>query len=223
MSPRELKAEQFNGYPPEARKLVTNYLGALQRLPLSFLPSLLREAIDYDFKFPAERRALERELANLNSLSAQRMADWFAGFAKIHLSPELEKFDWVNAPGQFVEQLSAYLWSSHQLDAFRVAAMEYAERLRAAAPPEPPAAPRLAIAVVGQGVGAYEQPLFGKLRAHGAYFSNVNPENGIELLLKLIAERAKAHPARYAHWYIDGGEAGKCDAAVTCVSYRKLE
>lgn len=223
MLPRELKAEQFNGYPPEARKLVTNYLGALQRLPLSFLPSLLREAIDYDFRFPAERRALERELANLSSLSAQQIVDWFAGFAQIRLPPELEKFDWVNAPGQFVEQLSAYLWSSHQLDAFRVAAMEYAERLRAAAPPEPPAAPRLAIAVVGQGVTAYEQPLFRKLRAHGAYFSNVKPENGVELLLKLLADRAKAHPARYAHWYIDGGEAAKCDAPVTCISYQKLE
>jgi hypothetical protein len=204
MLPRELKAELFNGYPPEARKLVTNYLGALQRLPLSFLPSLLREAIDYDFKFPAERRALERELANLRSLSVQQMADWFAGFAQIRLSPGLERFDWVNAPGQFVEQLSTHLWSSHQLDAFRVAATEYAERLRAAAPPEPPVARRLAIAVVGQGVGAYEQPLFRKLRAHGAYFSNV-------------------HPAPYAHWYIDGGEAAKCDAAVTCVSYQKLE
>ena len=223
MLPRELRADLFNGYPPEARKLVTNYLGALQRLPLSFLPSLLREAIDYDFKFPAERRALERELANLSSLSAQEMADWFAGFARIHLPPELEKFDWVNAPGQFVEQLSAYLWSSHQLDAFRVAATEYAERLRTAAPPEPAAAPRLAIAVVGQGVSAYEQPLFRKLRAHGAYFSNVNPENGMELILKRVAERAKAHPAAYAHWYIDGGEAAKCDAAVTCVSYQKLE
>jgi hypothetical protein len=223
MLPRELKAELFNGYPPEARKLVTNYLGALQRLPLSFLPSLLREAIDYDFKFPAERQALEREMANLSSLSAQQMADWFAGFARIRLPPELEKFDWVNAPGQFVEQLSAYLWSSHQLDAFRVAATEYAERLRAVAPPEPPVAPRLAIAVVGQGVSAYEQPLFRKLRAHGAYFSNVNPENGMELILKRVADRAKAHPAAYAHWYIDGGKAAKCDAVVTSVSYQKLE
>ena len=223
MLPRELKPELFNGYPPEARKLVTNYLGALQRLPLSFLPSLLREAIDYDFKFPAERRALERELANLSALGAQQMADWFAGFALIRLSPGLEKFDWVNAPGQFVEQLSSYLWTTHQLDAFRVAATEYAERLRAAAPPELPAAPRLAIAVVGQGVSAYEQPLFRKLRAHGAYFSNVKPENGMELLLRRVAERAKAHPAAYAHWYIDGGEAAKCDSAVTCVSYQKLE
>src|SRR6266852_9492548 len=99
MLPRDLKPEQFSGYPPEARKLVTNYLGALQRLPLSFLPSLLSEAIEYDFKFPAERRALERELANLSSLSAEQTADWFQGFAQIRLSEGLEKFDWVNQPG----------------------------------------------------------------------------------------------------------------------------
>jgi hypothetical protein len=223
MLPRDLKPEQFSGYPPEARKLVANFLGALQRLPLSFLPSLLREVIEYDFKFPAERRTLERELANLSSLSAEQAAYWFQGFAQIRLSSGLEHFDWVNAPGQFVEQLSSHLWSTHQLDAFRVAATEYADRLRTAAPPEPPAVPRLAIAVVGQGVSTYSEPLFRKLRAHGAYFSNVKSENGLELLLKLVAERAKAHRAPYAHWYIDGGEAAKCDAAVTCVSYQKLE
>src|SRR6266851_5354762 len=116
MLPRDLKPEQFSGYPPEARKLVTNYLGALQRLPLSFLPSLLREAIEYDFKFPAERWTLERELANLSSLSAEQTADWFQRFALIRLSPGLEHLDWVNAPGQFVEQLSSYLWTTRQLD-----------------------------------------------------------------------------------------------------------
>jgi hypothetical protein len=223
MLPRDLKPDLFSSYPPEARKLVTNYLGALQRLPLSFLPSLLREVIDYDFKFPAERRALERELANLGSLSAEQTEDWFRGFAQIRLSAGLEKSDWVNQPGQFVEQLSSYLWTTHQLDAFRVAATNYAERLRAAAPPELPAVPRLAITVVGQGVGAYEGPLFRKLRAHGAYFSNVQPENGLEVLLNLVAVRAKAHPAPYAHWYIDGGQEASCDAAVTCVSYQRLE
>src|SRR5712692_2461956 len=159
MLPRDLKPEQFSGYPPEARKLVTNYLGALQRLPLSFLPSLLREAIEYDFKFPAERRTLERELANLSSLSAEQTADWFQGFAQIRLSSQLEHSDWVNAPGQFVEQLSSYLWTTHQLDTFRIAALAYADRLRAVAPPEPPPAPRLGIAVIGQGVAAHDEPL----------------------------------------------------------------
>src|SRR2546423_1822559 len=123
MLPSDLKPEQFNGYPPEARKLVSSYASALQRLPLSFLPSLLREVIEYDFKFPAERRALEKELANLNSLSSEQIKDWLRGFAQIRPSSQPENFDWVNAPDQFVEQLSSHLWTTHQLDAFRTAAL----------------------------------------------------------------------------------------------------
>ncbi len=223
MLPLDLKPEQFNGYPPEARKLVTNYLGALQRLPLSFLPSLLREAVDYDFKFPAERKALEKELANLSSLSAEQMKDWFQGFAQIRISAALEQFDWVNGPAQFVEQLSAHLWTTHQVDAFRVAATAYAERLRAAVPPEAPAMPRLGITVIGQGVTTHQETLFRKLRPHGAYFSRVQPENGLKLLLDAVAARAKAHPVAHGHWYIDGGQEAEYDPALTCVSYHALE
>src|SRR5689334_12187317 len=113
MLPRDLKPEQFSGYPPEARKLVTGYISALQRLPVSFLPSLLREAIDYDFRFPVERRAVEKELANLSSLTAEQNESWFQAFAKIQLSPKLEEFDWINSPAQFVEQLSSHLWTTH--------------------------------------------------------------------------------------------------------------
>ena len=223
MLPSELKPEQFNGYPPEARKLVTGYVAALQRLPLSFLPSLLREVIEYDFKFPAERRALEKELANLNSLSSEQIKDWLQGFAQIRLSSQLENSDWVNAPGQFVEQLSSHLWTTHQLDAFRIAAVAYADRLRGVVPAELPPVPRLGITVIGQGVTANDEPLFRKLRSHGAYFSGVKPENGLELLLNVIAARAKAHPLPYAHWYIDGGQAAAHDPALTCVSYHALE
>jgi hypothetical protein len=223
MQPTDLKPEQFNGYPPEARKLAANYIGALQRLPLSFLPSLLREVIEYDFKFPVERRAVEKELANLASLSPEQLKDWFQGFAQIHLSSQLESSDWVNAPAQFVEQLSAHLWSTHQLDAFRAAAVGYAERLRAAAPPEPPPIPRLGIAIVGQGVGAYDAPLFRKLRPNGVYFNHVEPENGLAMLLDVVAARAKAHPMPYAHWYIDGGQEARRAPALTCVSYAALQ
>src|SRR6266404_1649221 len=182
MSPRDLKPEQFSGYPPEARKLVTNYIAALHRLPLRFLPSLLRECIEYDYKFPGERKALERELANLNSLSAEQLQQWLKDFAEIHLSAALDNFDWINAPAQFVEQLSSYLWTTHQLDAFRTAALAYAERLRAAVPPEKPPIPRLGITVIGQGVTVNDAPLFRKLRRHGAYFRAVKPENGVQLL-----------------------------------------
>ena len=222
MLPRDLKPERFSGYPPEAKKLVTNYIAVLQRLPLSFLPSLLREAIEFDYKFPVERQALERELANLNSLAPEQFQEWMQGFAKIEISPTLEKFDWVNAPAQFVEQLSSHLWTTHQLDAFRIAAVAYADRLRAAVPPAPPAAPRLGIAVIGQGVDSYDALLFRKLRPQGAYYSNVNPENGLRLLLDAVAARAKAHTAPYAHWYVDGGPHAEHDAALSTVSYAAL-
>ena len=136
MLPQDLKAEQFAGYPPQARALVVAHLDALQQLPLSFVPSLLREVIDYDYKFPAERAAIDRELANLSSLSPAQRKDWFQAFAQLSLSTKLEHFDWINQPAQFVEQLSAYLWTTHQLDGFRKAATVYGDRLRAATPPE---------------------------------------------------------------------------------------
>jgi len=223
MVPADLKSESFHGYAPEAQKLAVEYLGALRRLPLAFLSGLLREIIDYDFRFPAERKTIERELSNLNSLSAAQTKDWFEGFAEVQLSSKLEQFDWVNAPAQFLEQLSAHLWTTHQLDRFRAAALAYAERLREAVPPEAPVVPRLGIAVIGAGADAAPEPLFRKLRSHGAYFTNVQPENGMSDLLEAIAARANAHPLPYGHWYIDGGQELPHPSGITCVSYQGLE
>jgi|SRR5271165_5313220 len=223
MLPHDLKPEQFAGYPPLARKLVVANLGVLQQLPLSFVPSLLREAIDYDFKFPAERAALDKELANFASLSQPQVKDWFQGFSRLSLPERLEEFDWINQPSQFVEQLSAYLWSTHQLDAFRTAATEYGDRLRAAVPVAPLPVNRLGIAVIGQGVAAWDAPLFRNLRKHGTYFGRVKPENGLELLLSAAAARAQAHPVPYGHWYVDGGQAASHSPMLTCVSYQALE
>jgi hypothetical protein len=223
MRPGDLKAEQFAGYPPEARALAVAHLAALQQLPLSFAPSLLREVIEYDYKFPAERAAIDKELANLSALSPAQMRDWFHAFAQFSLSPRLEHDDWVNQPGQFVEQLSAHLWSTHQLDDFRKAATAYGDRLRSVAPPDPPPARRLGVAVIGQGVASYDAPLFRNLRPQGTYFGNVKPDNGLELLLTAVAARAAAHPAVYGHWYVDGGEEAGHSPRLTCVSYARLE
>jgi hypothetical protein len=223
MQPRDLTPEHFKGYAPQARTLATKYLPLLQRWPLSFLPSVLREIIDYDSKFPAEREALEKELEVLSSLAPKQLDSWLSAFAQIRLSSELERSDWVNAPGQFVEQLSTHLWTTHQLNNFRSAAIAYADRLRAAAPPQPPQVPRLGISVIGKGVPAYDEALFRKLRVHGAYFSRVNPENGLRTLLDAVAARAKAHRVPFAHWYIDGGEPADHDNALTPISYASLE
>lgn len=223
MLPRDLKAEQFASYPPQARALVVAHLDALRQLPLSFLPSLLREVIEYDYKFPAERAAIERELANLSSLSPAQMTEWFQAFAQFSLSPKLESFDWINQPAQFVEQLSAYLWTTHQLDSFRHAAIVYGDRLQAVKPPEAIPQRRLGIAVIGQGVATYDAPLFRNLRPHGAYFAHVKPDNGLQLLLNAVAARAQAHPIPYAHWYVDGGQQADHSPLLTCVSYQALE
>jgi hypothetical protein len=223
MLPRDLKAEQFAGYPPQARAVAVAHLAALQQLPLSFVPSLLREVIDYDYRFPAERKAIDKELANLSSLSPPQVSDWFQAFSQLSLSTNLENSDWINQPARFVEQLSAHLWTTQQLDAFRKAATAYGDRLRAATPPDPIPVRRLGIAVIGQGVSEYDAPLFRKLRPQGAYFAGVKPGNGLALLLNAVEDRAKANPAPYGHWYIDGGQPIDHSPLLTCVSYQALE
>jgi hypothetical protein len=223
MLPGNLQAENFAGYLPQARKLAVDNLGVLRQLPISFVPNLLKEIIDYDFKFPAERAASGRELATLSSLSQAQIKEWFQGFSQLSLSSNLEKLDWINQPAQFVEQQSAYLWTTHQLDVFRKAATEYGDRLRSVAAFEPIPVRRLGIAIVGQGLESYDAPLFRNLRKHGTYFDRVKPENGLELLLAAVGARADAHPVPYGHWYVDGGQATDHSPLLTCVSYRALE
>ena len=221
MLPTELTAAQFAGYPPEARALLIAHLAALRQLPLIFAPSLLREAIDYDYKFPAERAAIDRELAMLSSLRPAQMQQWFQAFSRFALAAKFEHLEWVDHPAQFVEQLSAYLWTTHQMDAFREAAIQYGDRLQTTPTPLP--VRRLGIAVIGQGVGAYDAPVFRKLHEHGTYFKQVKPENGLGLLLAATAARAKAHPVPYGHWYVDGGQAADHSPGLTCVSYGAME
>jgi hypothetical protein len=222
MLPSDLKPEQFAGYPSQARKLAVTHLRTLQQLPLSFLPVFLREVIDYDFRFPAERTAIDHELFTLSSLTPAQIKDWFQAFLQLSLSPKLETFDWINQPAQFVEQLSAYLWTTHQLDAFREAAVTYGNRLQKGAP-EQIAVRRLSIAIIGQGVASWNEPLFLNLRKHGTYFNQVKPENGVDLLLAAVEARAKAHPVPYGHWYIDGGHAADHSSLLSCVSFQKME
>ncbi len=115
------------------------------------------------------------------------------------------------------------MWTTHQLDGFRQAAIVYGDRLQATKPPEAIPQRRLGIVVIGQGVAAYDAPLFRNLRPHGAYFAHVNPDNGLQLLLNAVAARAQAHPVPYAHWYVDGGQQADHSPLLTCVSYQALE
>ncbi len=227
MQPSALTATHFAQYPPEARALAVQHLALLRQLPPAFLASLLQELIAYDYKFPAERAALEGELNYLQTFSAQQLAALFHEFRGIELAAEGDKSNWVEQPLAFNEQFSAYLWSSHQMDRFQEAAAAYGEHLQTALPAPAPAVPRLNIAVVGAGVTSYSDALFARLRPHGTFFSHVEPAGGLRTLLGTVQQRAQRNPGPYAHWYVDGGESLPLDTAsqerVTTLSYAGLQ
>jgi hypothetical protein len=145
-----------------------------------------------------------------------------AGFNSVHLSPELERSGWVENPSTFMEQLTAWLWSTHQMDGFRQTADLYASYLSEAMPAPEPTSPRMGIVIVGQGVDKAEAPLFRKLRSKGVYLTQVKPEGGLEVLLSAAAKRAAAGSEVFAHWYIDGGTPVPM-SPLTQISYAGLE
>lgn len=222
MLPNQLVEESFSGYAPEAKRLVVAELPLLRKLPLAFVPLLLRELIAYDWKFPAERRELDRQFTWLHSLSPGEMAKAIAPFSRLTLSEALDKTDWVNQPAVFTEQLTAHLWKTHQIDAFRAGAVEYVAAYSGTSPESPLPVHRLGIAVIGQGVRANEYRLFRKLRPHGVYYSQVKHEDGLNILLDAVRQRAEANPHPYGHWYIDGGKFLAIPDGVTHVSYAAL-
>jgi hypothetical protein len=219
MLPSSLESVQFAGYPPQARQLAIDHLDLLRRLPLAFVPLLLREVIAYDWKFPAERRELDTQFPYLSE-----KPDILKPFAQLRLSAELERANWVNEPAQFSEQLTAHLWATHQIDQFRAAAVDYVHQLNLAKPQPILPAPRVGLVMMGQGVAENRYRLFRKLRPQGVYFNRVDPANGRKILLDAVAARASAYPLPFAHWYLDGGAGDPVSCpGLTCMSYRTLD
>ena len=222
MLPAQLKPDNFSAYPPQGRSLAAANIPLLQELPLGFVPFLLREIITYDWKFPAERKEFDSQLAYLKALSSKQREGEMERFSKLHLTSQLEDFDWVNSPAQFLEQLSAHLWATHQMDGFRAASEDYVHKFYASLPAEKPPIPRLGIAVIGHSVATNQYPLFRKLRHSGVYFNNVNPTAGFDAIVAAIQSRATAHPIPYAHWYIDGAQKFATIPNVTSLAYDDL-
>jgi hypothetical protein len=219
MLPSQLKPEQFGQYPAMARQIAAREVALLRLLPLGFVPLLLRELIAYDWKFPAERKELDQQFAYLSGLQPEQLKQAMAEFARLRLTPELERADWVNSPARFSEQLTAHLWATHQIDAFSAAAVEY---VRKSTVVDGPGVARLGIVVVGQGVEDSQYRLFRKLRPQGVYYTRLKAEGGYRTILDAVARRAATHPAPYAHWYIEGGAAGAVPDGLTCVSWNAL-
>jgi hypothetical protein len=225
MQPHQLRSESFSHYPPQGKAFAVRHLVILRQVPLALLPILLREIIDYDWAFPVEQRSLARQFDYLETLAASSFTTLMAPFAAVSLPSELSKVDWINDPKGYSEQLSALLWSTQQLDAFRQGALQYQENMAKVLVEGQPKMPRFTIVTVGQGISQPTASVFRRLRPHGALFTNVQPDGGLETLCNFINERAQKHPAPYAHWYIDGGKADAASGAkqgITGVSYDEL-
>ncbi len=224
MIAQRLSAQQFQGYPPEAKKVATSNIALLQQLPLAFLPLLLREVIVYDWKFPAERNEIDRQFRYLGGLTAAQLSSAMSSFEKLKLSPTLEAMDWVGSPSRFSEKLSAYLWSTHQIDDFSKAAENYVTAFNTAVPDAAAPATRLGIAVIDREISQANYPLFRKLRPHGVYFDQVDSGSAYDVLLAAVAARTQAHPSPYAHWCIDGADPPTLlNTQVASVAYGSLK
>lgn len=220
MTPDQLTAASFAGYPPIARQFAADHLALLRQMPLSVAPAFLREIIAFDWRFPAERRTFERQCAWLESLPASRRAALIAPFQRISVPPVLASTDWVRSPQAFLEKLTAYLWSSSQIDAYRHAAQD----LLAVPLDQTPQQSRMAVVVVGKDAVAPSPQLFRKLAPHGVTLHNLQwtPETPGQLHAALQQRTASA-VAPYSRWYIDGGEPWPHDApAVSLLSYTQL-
>jgi hypothetical protein len=224
MSPTQLQAEQFSAYPPLGRGLAVDHLPLLRQLPPAFVPFLLKEIISFDWKFPAERLEFTQQLAYLESLPPQAREKEMAPFAGLKLSAALDAFDSVNLPQQYLEQLSAHLWATHQMDTFRAASESYVHKFNGTLPPEPLPVRRLAVVLIGAGARPTQYRLFRKIRRQGVFFSNLRPDNGLSAITEFALARAQAHPADFAHWYIDGSHSPSTAALpeLTTVTYDGL-
>jgi hypothetical protein len=202
----DLQEKSFATYPPQARALAIEYLGVLKRMPLALLALVLRQLIQYDWSFPAEREQLELQLKLLSRMDDASFSGAMAAFIRIPLTNKLLSFDWVERPQPFSEQLTAYLWEQHLSDDYHSAAGNYQMLLQKAIPQTPPVIPRWTIVVIGRASQTSEYPLFRRLAPHGTLFTQLNPSGTLDTLYTAVKDRARQHPQDYGHWYIDGGE-----------------
>lgn len=223
MKPEQLRAEDFSRYPLAGREFAVESLPFLRRLPIAICPSFLQQIRLLDTSFPAERNSLRRQRDGLAALPATTFAELVAPLEQMPIPSELRKSDWVNAPAAFIPELTAWLWSSGRIDAFRNAV----QTLFAAIPAPPPSPHRLTLVILGRGAEAGATPRLMKLRPLGVLLTGLAAQQMPEQIFQAFARHAQGSSEAYAHWYVDGGEPWPQDfgsiAGAISVSYPALD
>jgi hypothetical protein len=214
-----LNAGSFTDYPPRGRELAESHIAALRQIPVVLLPLFLVDLKGYDWKFPIEQNEIAKriEFAGSNPSS-------LTGFRSIQVPSTLANPVRTKDPQRFLADMTAYVWSSLQMDAYRTAANRFVDFYSAATKPALPAIPRLVMICIGRDAQQADFPLFQKLRKFGQIRTNIRSEGAADTLLATLHERYKDHPVPYAHWYVDGGSplAGSSLDGVTHIFYPEL-
>jgi hypothetical protein len=225
MLPSELTEKAFSRYPTQARDVAVASLPVLRRIPLALLPLFLRQLINYDWLFPPEQRDLVRQLNYLGALPASQFDPIMQPFAGMHLSSQLIALDWVNLPKHFAEQLSAFLWSVHQIDNYHRAVQVYLEQVETDLTSELPETARYTMVAIGAGVKETNLAVFRRLAPYGTLFTSVDANSAWQILSDTLRTRAHQYRREHAHWYIDGGDPAPdldSTSGINIVSYGRL-
>ena len=223
MNPEALNDRSFDSYLPQARGIAIEYLADLKELPVPVLVSFLDQIAVWDWKFPAEKSDLRAQLSALGRLPTAELRRLTEPFAKIVLPREIAKLDWLNAPALFLEHLTAYLWSSKQIDSYRAAAKALIEAVSGLEQSRVPEPQRLVIVTAGEELVAGDYPLFSKLRKHGLLALRVSPDGAHAQLSEILARRSVGASHAYAQWVLDGGPASDTDLPGVHVSFGALD
>ena len=199
MTPASLTPVSFRTYAPLARQFAIEHLALLRRLPLSVCPSFLRQIKDLDTSFPAERATLLWQCQAIEALPSAQFDSLLAPLVSIALTPALQSADWVQSPALFISNLTAHLWSSRQIDAFRTGT----RNLFAVVPEHPNTAHRLVIVVLGQGMQSTPPHSLRQLSQRGVRLTALQTNTATQDIRGLLNRATQSAP--YSTWYVDGG------------------
>jgi hypothetical protein len=200
-------------------------LPLLQTLPVPLAAIMMQQIARAGRLFPIELRELNQTLQSLTSPRQPSTEQAVQLFAKLRLSPEMQRVDWRTDPAGFVERMTTELWGSSQIGDLREAAKLLMPSASISTTPASKPA-RFVVIVLDQDLSSATQPptLFRKLRPHGTFFPNVKDQQGTKTLTEWIASRAAAHPEPYAHWQLSGARAAETSPApVVYLSYEDLQ
>ena len=217
--PYPLGSGDFSLYPPEGREVAISHLAALKQIPATVLPVFLVDLKQYDWEFPAEQREIVTRIQFVEDNPTS-----LAAFRGISTPASLATSGNIRDPQRFLADVTAYLWSSLQTDAYRRAADQFEQLYEAKVKPPIPAQPRLVMICIGREAAKPAYPLFQKLRNYGEIWTNVRTDGAAEALLAALARRSESDATPYAHWYVDGGSplADPVHAGVTQLLYPAL-